>query len=103
MRPPGARTARAGQTDVTMLAPNEEFVYRPMTVVEPFAAGGARRYPLARIAADAGAELLADELERIDRARRTIHTKAGEQIKYDALVLALGAKRSPATACDHDR
>ena len=36
-------------TDVTVIAPNTEFVYRPMAVREPFAYGPARRYPLAPI------------------------------------------------------
>ncbi len=41
----------------TVIAPNEELVYRPMTVREPFAYPAARRYPLARIVRDAGGEL----------------------------------------------
>jgi sulfide:quinone oxidoreductase len=83
------------QTAITVIAPNEEFVYRPMTVREPFAYTAARRYPLARIVHDAGAELLVDELDYVDPERRTIHTKAGEAIEYDALVLALGAHAVP--------
>ena len=83
------------QTTITVIAPNEEFVYRPMTVREPFAYTAARRYPLARIVHDAGAELLVDELDWVDPERRTIHTKAGEAIEYDALVLALGAHAVP--------
>ncbi len=79
------------RTDVTLIAPNPEFVYRPMTVREPFAGGTADRYSLQRIASDAGAELLSDELDWIDPERQTIHTKTGEAIEYDALVLALGA------------
>ena len=47
---------------MTVLAPNEEFVYRPMTVREPFAYPAARRYPLAPIVRGAGAELLTGEL-----------------------------------------
>ena len=43
------------RTDLTLIAPNPEFVYRPMTVREPFARGAAARYPLRRIARDAGA------------------------------------------------
>jgi sulfide:quinone oxidoreductase len=77
--------------DVTLIAPNEEFVYRPMTVREPFAHGVAGRYSLRRIAQEAGAKLLIDELDWIDPAERTVHTLSGEQIEYDALVLALGA------------
>jgi sulfide:quinone oxidoreductase len=79
-------------TDVTMIAPNAEFVYRPMAVREPFAYGAARRYALAPIARDAGARLLRGELARIDPARRAIHTREEERIEYDALLLAPGAK-----------
>jgi sulfide:quinone oxidoreductase len=77
--------------DVTLIAPNSEFVYRPMTVGEPFAHGAAARYSLQRIASDADAELLAGELDWIDPERQSIQTKTGETIEYDALVLALGA------------
>ena len=35
----------AEHTAVTVLAPNSEFVYRPMTVREPFAYPRASRYP----------------------------------------------------------
>jgi sulfide:quinone oxidoreductase len=80
------------QTDVTLLAPDTEFVYRPMTVGEPFAYGPARRYPLEPIVRDAGASLLAGELGWVDPDRQTIHTKDEEPIAYDALMLALGAK-----------
>jgi len=83
------------QTAITVIAPNEEFVYRPMTVREPFAYTAARRYPLAQIVQDAGAELLAGELDYADPERHTVHTKAGEAIEYDALVLAMGARAVP--------
>ena len=58
------------ETAVTVLAPNEEFVYRPMTVREPFAYGSARRYPLAPIVRDAGATLMSDGLAWVDPVRR---------------------------------
>jgi sulfide:quinone oxidoreductase len=81
-------------TDVTVLAPNAEFVYRPMTVREPFAYGSARRYPLAPIVRDAGATLLTGELTWVDPVKQVIHTKGDESIGYDALMLALGARAS---------
>lgn len=83
------------RTEVTVVAPNTEFVYRPMAVREPFAYGAAHRYPLAPIVRDAGATLLSGELAWVDPAGRIAHTEAGEQIQYDALVLALGAKAVP--------
>ena len=52
-----ALRALAGpRVELTLIAPEDEFVYRPMTVREPFAYPSARRYPLARIVHDAGAE-----------------------------------------------
>ncbi len=83
------RTAR------TVIAPNSEFVYRPMTVVEPFAYQAARRYPLAPMVGDMGAELLKDELASVDPVRQVVHTAAGAEIEYDALMLALGASARP--------
>ena len=82
-------------TDVTILAPNHEFVYRPMVVREPFAYGAASRYPLQRIASDAGATLLKEQLAWIDPGKQTVHTETGKAIEYDALLLALGAHASP--------
>jgi sulfide:quinone oxidoreductase len=82
-------------TDVTVIAPNAEFVYRPMTVREPFAYAEAQRYPLASIVGDAGAKLLVDELHWVDPATQTIHTKSDESIEYGALLIALGAKAVP--------
>jgi len=82
-------------TDVTVIAPNPDFHYRPMTVREPFAQGQARRYPLAPIVRDAGASLICDELAWVDPEHRIAHTKGDEQVEYDALVLALGAKATP--------
>jgi sulfide:quinone oxidoreductase len=81
-------------TDVTLIAPDLEFVYRPMVIREPFAYGSARRYPLERIARDAGATLLREKLAWIDPDRHTLHTETGRAIEYDALLLALGAHAS---------
>ncbi len=83
------------QTSTTVLAPNDELVYRPMTVREPFAYAAARRYPLARIVGDAGAELLAGELAWVEPDKRLLHTRADEAVEYDVLVLALGAHAVP--------
>src|SRR5271167_277563 len=82
-------------TDVTVIAPNREFVYRPMAVREPFAYGPARRYLLEPIVNDAGARLLSDELTRVDPEEQTIRTKADRAIEYGALMLALGARAEP--------
>jgi sulfide:quinone oxidoreductase len=80
---------------MTVIAPNDEFVYRPMTVREPFAYPRAAHYPLAPILAGLGAELIADKLGWVEPDKRTVHTERGLQLEYDALVLALGAHAYP--------
>jgi sulfide:quinone oxidoreductase len=77
---------------VTVLAPEAEFNYRPRSVLSPFAAGGATRYPLARIAADAGFTHVRDRLASVDTAEHTVVTVTGEQIPYGVLLVASGAR-----------
>lgn len=76
----------------TLVCPEPEFVYRPLRVFEPFAGPLARRYPLAEIARDIGLELKQDALTRLDPERRIVVTETGQQLAYDALLLALGAR-----------
>jgi sulfide:quinone oxidoreductase len=83
------------RVSTTLLAPEPEFVYRPMRVREPFAYRAARRYPLEDIARDVGAELKQDAFKWLDPTQRVVHTEAGEQLAYDALILALGARTHP--------
>jgi sulfide:quinone oxidoreductase len=85
----------AAHAEVTVLAPNDEFVYRPYAVREPFAYAPARRYPLERIVRDAGASLLADELAWVDPDAQEVHTAAGATIPYGALAIAVGAHPRP--------
>jgi sulfide:quinone oxidoreductase len=77
---------------ITMLAPEPEFVYRPMSVLEPFSRGGARRYALDEIARDIDVDLLHDGFKWLDPAGSVVHTEQGAQLEYDALLLALGAR-----------
>ncbi|MDQ6751538.1 MAG: FAD-dependent oxidoreductase [Actinomycetota bacterium] len=79
------------RVDLTMVAPEPDFTYRPMAVREPFAYAPGQRYPLGDIVKDIGAELIVDRFAHVDAAGRVAHTDTGAQIPYDALVLTLGA------------
>jgi sulfide:quinone oxidoreductase len=79
----------------TMVAPNPEFVYRPMTVREPFSYPVANRYPLGDIARDLGMDLHSDNFKWLEPNERAVHTATGERLYYDALLLALGARLYP--------
>ena len=57
----------------TVLAPEADYTYRPLSVLSPFAAGAATTYPLDRIAADAGFTHVRDRLgQRRHRAHTTV-------------------------------
>ena len=83
------------RASVRLLSPSDELVYRPLAVGQPFGLGRARRYDLARICSDHGAELIAGELESVDSAGRRALTSAGRAIDYDVLLVAVGARSQP--------
>ena len=89
------REMAGGLVSTTLLDPEREFAYLPMAVLEPFSRGCARRYSLASIAADIGAELVSDRFRWLDADARVVHTRAGETLGYDALLLALGTRSRP--------
>jgi DNA-directed RNA polymerase subunit K/omega len=92
-----ALRALAGDSvSMTMLAPDEHFVYQPMSVQEPFALGPAKHYPLARVAEDVGLDLRRGALASVDPGGRSVTTSEGQTLSYDALLVAVGAGREPA-------
>jgi sulfide:quinone oxidoreductase len=78
----------------TLLAPGDRFVYRPMSVGEPFGHEVAHSYPLDRIVADLEIQRYTDTLKWVDTAARVVHTEQEEHLAYDVLLLALGARPS---------
>jgi sulfide:quinone oxidoreductase len=80
------------------VAPDDEFRYSPLSVGEPFALGRALSIPLATIARDLGAELRHGVLAGVDADAHTARLKSGETLPYDALLVAVGARRIPALA-----
>lgn len=77
---------------VTLLAPDPEFVYRPLTVAEPFGLTSPRRLDLAQVAADNKAHLHLDALRAVDVPRRVVCTGAGEELPFGALLVAVGTR-----------
>jgi sulfide:quinone oxidoreductase len=54
----GLHSTIGDRAHVTLIAPDPDFVYRPLAVAEPFALGSAHRVPLSRFAEETGAELV---------------------------------------------
>ncbi|HEY6886241.1 MAG TPA: FAD-dependent oxidoreductase, partial [Solirubrobacter sp.] len=75
----------------TLLAPESNLTYRPLSVLAPFAAGSATTYPIERMAADAHFKHYRGRLARVDAAEHAVVTVAGEHLPYDVLLIASGA------------
>jgi len=80
------------RVDVEVLAPEDDFVYRAMSVAEPFGQGEARRFPLARLVELAGGRLTSGALAGVDLPRRRGWTVDREEVSWDVLLIALGAR-----------
>jgi sulfide:quinone oxidoreductase len=81
---------------ITLLAPNDDFAVRALSVNEPFARSGSARHSLREIARDADAHWVKDTLAWVDVAGKVAHTGKGKQLPHDALLIAVGARMAPA-------
>jgi sulfide:quinone oxidoreductase len=92
-----ALRALAGQrVELTLIAPEDEFVYRPLGVEAPFAVGRSRRIRLDQLARTAGADFVATTVASVNPDQKLVHTSRRDTLEYDALVLAVGARPVPA-------
>jgi sulfide:quinone oxidoreductase len=82
--------------DVTLVAPQPDFVYRPLSVAEPFCLGHAAHYPLAALASEFGAGVVRATLAEVDAAGHRAVLDDGSVLAYDALLIAIGARMEPA-------
>jgi sulfide:quinone oxidoreductase len=90
------RDIAGDRVSIALVAPQENFQYRPMSVGEPFALGEALTLPLATVARDVDAYLRKDALAAVDPEAHKARLESGETLSYDALLVAVGARRSPA-------
>jgi sulfide:quinone oxidoreductase len=90
------RDLAGDRVELSLLSPDDDFVYRPMAVAEPFGRGRADRHPLADIVADVKAELIRGAVAEVDPSDRTALTADGQRLRYDALLVTVGAGSEPA-------
>jgi len=90
------RALAEDRVSVELVSPDPDFVYRPLAVAAPFRVGEARRFPLRRLAEEAGADLTTTAVRAVHPARNAVETSAGDELSYDLLLLALGARPVPA-------
>jgi sulfide:quinone oxidoreductase len=83
------------RVDVRVLAPEDWFVYRALSVLEPFGGPPAPRLALRPLLARAGAERLHDRLAGVDAGAGEALTAGRLRIPFDALVVAVGGRPLP--------
>src|SRR4051812_48750387 len=81
---------------ITVIAPDRDFELKPMRTAEPFAAGRVHRYPLPDLLGHFDAELRRAGLARVDADAHVVELDDGNEVRYDALILAVGAQPRPA-------
>ena len=85
------RALAGDRVDITLLAPELKFVNRSMAVDQPFKVQRGRGLRLEDTAAELGARWHRGALDRVEPDQHRVVTKAGAELRYDRLVLALGA------------
>jgi len=89
--------ALAGQlAALTLVSPSAKLAYRPAAPAEAFTEAPPAVFDLRRIAADFGAEFVAAAVEAVEPDAQAVRLNSGDEIRYDALVLAAGARATTA-------
>jgi sulfide:quinone oxidoreductase len=79
-----------------LVGPERDLVHRPLAVAEPFRMGEVRRFPLSAFAEATSAELRHDAVVAVDADRKLLTLAGGDELAYDVLVGALGARQEDA-------
>jgi len=92
----GLRRLAGHRVEIDLVTPARELVYRPLSVVEAFGLGEAPRFDLGEIADDQDVRLHVDSIESVDTEVRVARTRSGEELPYDFLLIATGARSESA-------
>jgi sulfide:quinone oxidoreductase len=88
-----ALQALAGdRVQISVLTASRHFTYRALSVAEPFGGDPAPRLDWERIARDRGVRWIPDVVDAVRPGARELDTRDGSPVRYDALLLALGAR-----------
>ncbi len=84
------------RTRLTLIAPQPDFLYKPLLVEEPFGLGPAERHELAPIAEEKGADFKQRTLSAVRPDEHLAELDDGSSIEYDHLVVGAGGRYVPA-------
>jgi sulfide:quinone oxidoreductase len=85
-----------GRAMLTLVAPEPDFVYKPLLVEEPFGLGPPERRALAPLAEEHGADFVLDEATAVRPDDHVVELARHSELAYDHLVVAVGGRFRPA-------
>lgn len=82
----------AERTELTLVAPDPDFLLKPMVVEEPFTSQPAEQRELAPIAEELGAQLVRGAVAAVAPSERVVELADGTSLDYDYLVVCVGGR-----------
>jgi sulfide:quinone oxidoreductase len=92
----GLRHLAGDRVEITLVAPEPEFTYKPMTVEEPFSPMPAERHDLAPIAAEFDSRFVQAALTSMRPGEHLAELSDGAALSYDAAIVCIGARQRAA-------
>ena len=81
---------------LTLIAPDPDFVYKPLLVEEPFGFGPPEQYALEPLAEESDAEFVLRSVVSVDPGAHRLELDDGSSVDYDYLVVCVGGRFVPA-------
>jgi sulfide:quinone oxidoreductase len=86
------------RVEITLVAPDPDFVYKPLIVEEPFSSQPAEQHALGPIAEEFDARFVQQRVTAVLPSAHMVELAEGSNIKFDKLIICIGARPRPAFA-----
>jgi sulfide:quinone oxidoreductase len=86
------------RAELSLIAPDPDFFYKPLVVEEPFTHQPAERHELEPLVASLGGTTIHGALARVDPEAKELHLAGGERLGYDYALICVGGRATPAYA-----
>src|SRR6187455_1144702 len=84
------------RAELTLVAPDPDFVYKPLLVEEPFDLGPAEQHALAPLAEELAARFVQRDATGVEPTEHAVELDDGSKLGYDYLVVCAGGRFHPA-------
>jgi sulfide:quinone oxidoreductase len=84
------------RAELTLVAPQPDFLYKPLLVEEPFGLGPAEWHELAPLTKEKGARFVCQSVGAVDTVGHVVELDDGSTLEYDQLVVCAGGRYKPA-------